>query len=62
MQGQYKFLCPALKEGTLKKCGAQWTYQEVRRLAVLTTEEMEHFEETLACLAAATYCEFKAVS
>ncbi|XP_046870036.1 probable E3 ubiquitin-protein ligase ARI5 [Hypomesus transpacificus] len=59
-QGQYKFLCPALKEGTLKKCGAQWTYQEVRRLAVLTTEEMEHFEETLACLAAATYCEFKA--
>lgn len=44
------------------KCGAEWSYQEVRRLAVLTTEEMEHFEKTMAALAAATYCEYKSVS
>lgn len=41
------------------KCGAEWSYQEVRRLAVLTTEEMEHFEKTMAAF---TYCEYKSVS
>ncbi|KAJ8008440.1 hypothetical protein DPEC_G00104840 [Dallia pectoralis] len=58
-QGQLKFLCPGLKPNTTMKCGAEWSYQEVRRLAVLTTEEMEHFEKTLAAAAAATYCEYK---
>ncbi|XP_020347043.1 probable E3 ubiquitin-protein ligase RNF144A-A [Oncorhynchus kisutch] len=58
-QSQFKFLCPALEDGTFVKCGAEWSYQEVRRLAVLTTEEMEHFEKTMAALAAATYCEYK---
>uniref|UniRef100_A0AAQ4S026 RING-type domain-containing protein n=1 Tax=Gasterosteus aculeatus aculeatus TaxID=481459 RepID=A0AAQ4S026_GASAC len=57
-QGQYKFKCPALKGGTLK-CDAVWSYREVRRLAVLTPEEMQHFEENMARLAAAEYCEFK---
>ncbi|XP_015224552.1 PREDICTED: uncharacterized protein DDB_G0292642-like, partial [Cyprinodon variegatus] len=46
--------CPALKDGTL--CGALWSYQEVRRLAVLTAAEMQHFEENTARLAAAEYC------
>ncbi|XP_056155931.1 uncharacterized protein LOC130130298 [Lampris incognitus] len=59
-QGQYKFKCPALKEGTLQKCDAVWPYPEVRRLAVLTAEEMQHFEENIARLAASEYCEFKA--
>ncbi|KAM9836673.1 uncharacterized protein ACBR49_019114 [Aulostomus maculatus] len=58
-QGQYKFKCPALKEGTLQKCDAEWSYPEVRRLAVLTVEEMQYFEEHTARLAAAEYCEFK---
>ncbi|KAM3875649.1 uncharacterized protein ACN63O_018513 [Diretmus argenteus] len=58
-QGQYKFKCPALKDGTLDKCNEVWPYTEVRRLAVLTTEEMQHFEESLARLAAAEFCEFK---
>lgn len=59
-QGQFKFKCPALKEGTTnKKCNQEWPYQEVRRLAVLTAEEMEYFEENLARLAAATYFEYK---
>ncbi|TKS92942.1 hypothetical protein D9C73_027071 [Collichthys lucidus] len=58
-QGQYKFKCPALKNGTLRKCGAVWPYSEVRRLAVLTHKEMQHFEETIARLAATEYCEVK---
>ncbi|XP_061565998.1 uncharacterized protein si:ch211-212k18.15 [Cololabis saira] len=58
-QGQYKFKCPALLEGTLQKCDALWSYQEVRKLAVLTVEEMQHFEENIAHIAAAEYCDFK---
>lgn len=46
----------------MQKCEEEWSYQEVRRLAVLTTEEMQHFEETIARLAAVEYCEFKTVS
>ncbi|XP_063751258.1 uncharacterized protein LOC134872076 [Eleginops maclovinus] len=58
-QGQYKFKCPALEDGTLQKCDEEWPYQEVRRLAVLTVEEMAYFEENMARLAATEYCEFK---
>ncbi|KAA0723042.1 hypothetical protein E1301_Tti005160 [Triplophysa tibetana] len=58
-QGQYKFMCPALKDGTTQKCNAEWPYVEVRRLAVLTQEEQRHFEEAMAVLAAAVYCEHK---
>uniref|UniRef100_A0A672GH55 RING-type domain-containing protein n=1 Tax=Salarias fasciatus TaxID=181472 RepID=A0A672GH55_SALFA len=58
-QGQYKFKCPALKDGTFFKCGAVWPYKEVRRLAVLTAEEMQYFEENIARMAAAEHCEFK---
>ncbi|KAE8279246.1 hypothetical protein D5F01_LYC22832 [Larimichthys crocea] len=47
------------QNGTLQKCGAVWPYPEVRRLAVLTHEEMQHFEETIARLAATEYCEVK---
>lgn len=55
-------MCPALKDDTISKCNAVWSYSEVRRLALLTPEEMEEFEEKMARLAAARYCEFKAVS
>ncbi|XP_062301003.1 uncharacterized protein LOC134005972 [Scomber scombrus] len=58
-QGQYKFKCPALKDGTVQLCGKVWPYQEVRRLAVLTAAEMQYFEENMARLAAREYCEFK---
>ncbi|XP_067257801.1 uncharacterized protein si:ch211-212k18.15 [Chanodichthys erythropterus] len=58
-QGQHKFMCPALKDDTLQRCNAEWPYVEVRRLAVLTQEEQSHFEETMAVLAAAEYCEHK---
>lgn len=48
-------------EGTTL-CNKLWTYREVRRLADLSVEEMQYFEETMARLAAAEYCEFKPVS
>ncbi|XP_062849644.1 uncharacterized protein si:ch211-212k18.15 [Trichomycterus rosablanca] len=57
-KGQYKFLCPALKDGTTQRCGAEWPYMEVRKIALLTDEEQNHFEETMARLAAAKYCEY----
>ena len=60
-QGQYTFNCPALTVGTVP-CGAVWDYTEVRRLALLTEEEMLDFEMTLGRLAAAQFCDFKAVS
>lgn len=58
-EGQYTFRCPALKEGTYQKCNRVWTYQEVRRVAALTPEEMQDFEEKMARLAGAEYCDFK---
>lgn len=61
-QGQYKFKCPALKDGTLVKCCEVWAYSEVRRLAVLTADEMQYFEKKMATLAATEYCEYKQVS
>lgn len=60
-QGNYKFRCPALVEGT-KQCNKEWSYQEVRRLADLTVEEMQHFEESMARLALADHCEVQPVS
>ncbi|XP_035639608.1 uncharacterized protein LOC118392081 [Oncorhynchus keta] len=58
-QDQYKFKCPALKDGTLVKCCEAWAYSEVRRLAVLTADEMQYFEKKMAILAATEYCEYK---
>ncbi|XP_062901001.1 uncharacterized protein LOC134344827 [Mobula hypostoma] len=60
-RGQYKFYCPALKDDG-QACGQEWPYHEVRKLAVLTREEQLHFEETVAVLAAAEYCEYKSCS
>lgn len=48
-------------EGT-KQCNTEWSYQEVRRLADLTVEEMQHFEESMARLALADHCEVQEVS
>ncbi|XP_061566832.1 uncharacterized protein DDB_G0292642-like isoform X2 [Cololabis saira] len=55
-EGNYTFRCPALVEGT-KQCNKVWSYQEIRRLADLTVEEMEHFEESMARLALSEYCD-----
>ncbi|XP_067898183.1 probable E3 ubiquitin-protein ligase RNF144A-B [Heterodontus francisci] len=58
-QGHFTFHCPAEKEDTVEKCNKQWSYVEVRRHALLTDEEQQYFEEKVATLAAAKYCEFK---
>ena len=55
-------MCPGLNEGNLRRCNKVWPYNEVRRLAVLTPEEMQYFEENIARMAAAEFCEFKTVS
>ncbi|XP_071397113.1 probable E3 ubiquitin-protein ligase RNF144A-A isoform X1 [Centroberyx affinis] len=47
-QGESRFVCPASKKGTDKRCDAEWPYKEVRKMALLTTEEMKYFEENLA--------------
>ncbi|KAK2863039.1 hypothetical protein Q5P01_002572 [Channa striata] len=57
-EGIYKFRCPAIVEGT-KQCNKEWSYTEVRRLADLTVEEIKYFEETIASLATAQYCEIQ---
>ncbi|KAI9543275.1 hypothetical protein NQZ68_011924 [Dissostichus eleginoides] len=56
--GYYKFRCPAVGEGTTQ-CNKLWSYQEVRRLADLSVEEMQYFEEAMSLLAAAEYCEIQ---
>ncbi|XP_013876504.1 E3 ubiquitin-protein ligase RNF19B [Austrofundulus limnaeus] len=55
-EGNYQFRCPALVDG-FKLCNKLWSYQEVRRLADLDVDEMQYFEETMARLAVAEYCE-----
>ncbi|XP_068443992.1 E3 ubiquitin-protein ligase RNF19A-like [Clinocottus analis] len=55
-KGNYKFRCCALVEGN-KQCNKLWSYPEVCRLADLSVEEMEYFEDNMARLAAAEYCE-----
>uniref|UniRef100_A0A1A7W657 RING-type domain-containing protein n=1 Tax=Iconisemion striatum TaxID=60296 RepID=A0A1A7W657_9TELE len=58
-EGQYKFRCPVLKDG-IQRCNAEWSYKEVRRLADLTVEEMQHFEKNIAHMASAEFCDFQA--
>ncbi|XP_060690231.1 uncharacterized protein LOC132821585 isoform X2 [Hemiscyllium ocellatum] len=58
-QGHFIFHCPAGKEGTVEKCNKQWPYVEVRRHALLTDEEQQYFENKIAIIAAAQYCECK---
>uniref|UniRef100_A0A3P8SZ51 Uncharacterized protein n=1 Tax=Amphiprion percula TaxID=161767 RepID=A0A3P8SZ51_AMPPE len=54
-QGHYTFKGPALVEGTTR-CNKAWSYQEVRRLADLSVEEMQHFEDNMARMTAARHC------
>lgn len=56
-EGKYKFKCTATEGGRL--CNRTLSYREVRRLAALTVEEMQYFEETIARLAAADYSDIQ---
>ncbi|XP_038831547.1 E3 ubiquitin-protein ligase arih1-like [Salvelinus namaycush] len=51
-QKQCKFICPASRKDG-ETCGAEWSYTEVRKLVLLTPEEMKKFEETMTDLISA---------
>ncbi|XP_055501310.1 uncharacterized protein LOC129703169 [Leucoraja erinacea] len=55
--GHFTFHCPGKKDGTEEKCNKEWPYVEVRRHALLDNDEQKYFEEKVALLAAAKYCE-----
>lgn len=44
------------------KCDKEWSYAEVRKMALLTPEEMEHFEKTMALNASKHFFDSKLVS
>lgn len=44
--GKCEFVCPALNDKDTP-CSREWSYDEVRRLGMLTAEEMESFESKL---------------
>ncbi|KAJ3585362.1 hypothetical protein NHX12_014083 [Muraenolepis orangiensis] len=48
-ESQFKFTCPTPKPDG-KVCSVELSYQEVRRVAALTVDEMQQFEERLAHL------------
>lgn len=52
-EGESKFLCGQ------PKCDKEWSYAEVRKMALLTPEEMEHFEKTMALNAAKHFFDSK---
>ncbi|XP_037706423.1 probable E3 ubiquitin-protein ligase RNF144A-A isoform X1 [Choloepus didactylus] len=56
-QGHFKLHCPADVNGG--RCGAEWSYPEVRRCALLDDAEQGEFERKLALTAARLYCDFK---
>ncbi|KAJ3585125.1 hypothetical protein NHX12_013847 [Muraenolepis orangiensis] len=58
-QSQFKITCPALKPDG-KVCGVELSYQEVRRVAALTVDEMQQFEERLAHLTVHAMFQIKA--
>ncbi|XP_028851631.1 E3 ubiquitin-protein ligase dbl4-like [Denticeps clupeoides] len=57
-KGEYKFTCPALRDGT-KMCGVTWPYEEVRRVLLLLGEGWNDFEERIVRKAASEYTEYK---
>ncbi|XP_037704624.1 uncharacterized protein LOC119543877 [Choloepus didactylus] len=56
-QGRFKLHCPADVNGG--RCGAERSYPEVRRCALLDDAEQGEFERKLALTAARLYCDFK---
>lgn len=47
--GRSRFLCPYISEDQPPVyCGVEWDYIDVRRLAVLTDDEIEEFEKKIA--------------
>lgn len=48
-EGKWRFACPyIIQDQPTRHCNKEWDYLDVRRLAVLTEEEKEEFEEKIA--------------
>ncbi|XP_053454120.1 E3 ubiquitin-protein ligase ARIH2-like [Nycticebus coucang] len=56
-KGHFELHCPAEVKG--QKCGAQWSYPEVRHCAQLSKSEQQEFEEGLTQNAMGRYYEVK---
>lgn len=56
IQGKSKFVCGQTK------CDKEWSYGEVCQMALLTPEEMEYFEKTMASNASESFLNSKLVS
>lgn len=54
IKGESRFVCGS--------CTAEWPYEEVRKMALLTPEEMEYFETKMASNTAMKYFDTKLVS
>lgn len=54
MKGKSRFVCGS--------CPVEWPYVEVRKMALLTLEEMEHFEKAMAVNASRDHFHTKLVS
>lgn len=54
IKGESSFVCGS--------CTAEWPYEEVRKMALLTPEEMEYFETKMASNTAMKYFDTKLVS
>ncbi|KAM4611592.1 uncharacterized protein ACJ7VT_012264 [Polymixia lowei] len=57
-KGDCTFVCPLRKDPNTD-CDAKWPYTEVRKMALLTPEEMKYFELTVARNAARKHSEIK---
>lgn len=58
-QGKFKFFCPAIVDGSARKCNAKWSYAEVRKTALLSEAEMDIFEKKLSENAAKSLTDYK---
>ncbi len=55
-KGECRFVCGQTK------CNAEWPFEEVYKMALLTNKEREYFEKKLFCNAAKDFWDVKAVS
>lgn len=59
-EGKLEFFCPAIvDQHTNKRCNKKWTYDEVKRKALLNELETEYFEKSLSENSLKNFVDFK---
>jgi len=59
-EGKLEFFCPAIvDQNTNKRCNKKWTYDEVKRKALLNELETEYFEKSLSENSLKNFVDFK---